>query len=142
MDFHHGFNLWLGSLAACGSITLQRSLSSVKKEHREIEKIMQEEIILTVINDKFKKKHVDGVKFDTEKLFHYLVHNFGLSEKAKHASVEFTIAVDAPPLDNHCVHVTIWFKIVAKDAIDSITVEIIFFVIVIVCNLVIGVFQL
>jgi hypothetical protein len=60
------------------------SSSSVKKEHREIEKIMQEGINFTVIKDKFKKKHVDGVKFYTEKLLRYLVHHFGLSETVKH----------------------------------------------------------
>jgi DNA-binding LacI/PurR family transcriptional regulator len=56
---------------------------SVKKEHREIDKIAQEETNVTVINDKFKKKHVDGVKFDTEQLLRYLVQHVGLAEKAK-----------------------------------------------------------
>jgi hypothetical protein len=63
---------------------------------------------------------VAGVKFDTEQLFRYLVHHFGLSEKAKHTSVEFAITVRGEPLDDHCGCVTIWFNIVYKDAIDPI----------------------
>jgi hypothetical protein len=70
---------------------------------------MQEEISITVINDKFKKKHVDGVKFDTEQLFRYLVHQFWIYEKAKHTSVEFSITVDGallifPPALNPTGH--------------------------------------
>jgi hypothetical protein len=81
---------------------------------------MQEDINFTVINNKFKKKHVDGVEFDTYQLLRYLIHHFGLSEKAKHTSVEFVITVDGAQLDDHCGHVTIGFKIVDKDAIDPI----------------------
>jgi hypothetical protein len=103
------------------------SSSFVKKEHRDIEKIMQEEINFTVINDRLKKKHVDGVKFGTEQLFRYLVHHFGLSEKAKHTSVEFVITVDGAPLDDHCGHVTIGLKIVDQDAIDTISGKNIFY---------------
>jgi hypothetical protein len=127
MDLHHGFNLcgldqlWLGEPSYCRRECMPWSSSSVQREHREIEKIMQKEINFTVINDKFKKKQVDGVKFDTEQLFRDLVHHFGLSEKAKHASVELPITVDWAPLYDQCGHMTIWFKIVDKDAIDPIS---------------------
>jgi hypothetical protein len=121
MNLHHGFIF-------CGLDHLRHvepahfrgecmiwSSSSVKKEHIEIEKIMQDKIDFTVINDKFKKKYVDGVKFDTEKLFHYIVHHFGISEKVKHASVAITIRVYGSLLNDHGGHVIIGFKIVDKD---------------------------
>jgi hypothetical protein len=81
----------------------------------------------TLINKKFKKKHVDGVKFDTEKLCRYLVHHFGISEKEKHTAVEFAITVDGAPLDDHCGHVIIGFNIVDKDAIDPYSGKNIFY---------------
>jgi hypothetical protein len=81
---------------------------------------------------------MDGVKFDIEQLFRYLVQHFRLSEKAKHTSVEFAITVDWAPLDSHCGHATLGFKIVDEDDI----VERIFFMSLIICNLAIGVFQL
>jgi hypothetical protein len=71
MELYHGFDLCgldhlrLVELSYFRGEHMICSSSSVKKEHREIEKIMQEEINFTVINDKFKKKYVDGVKFDT-----------------------------------------------------------------------------
>jgi hypothetical protein len=94
---------------------------SVKKEPREIEKIVQDETNFTVIKDKFKMKHVDGVKFDTIQCFCYLLHHFGLYYKANHTSVESVITVDGPQMDHHCAHMTIGFKIVNKDAIYPIS---------------------
>jgi hypothetical protein len=93
MDLHHGFNL-------CGLDYLRLvepayfrdgrmlwSSSHVKKEHRAIDKEMTREINFYVINDKLNNKVVDGVRFDVEQIFHYLVTHFGLAEKSKTGTV-------------------------------------------------------
>jgi hypothetical protein len=109
MDLHDGFNV-------CGSDHLRRvepaysrgesrgervlwSSSSVKKEHRDIEKIIQEDINFTVINNKFKNKHVNEVGFTL--LTNCSVTLFTTSE------IHVTITVDGAPLDDHCGRVKI-----------------------------------
>jgi hypothetical protein len=71
-------------------------------------------------------KLVEGVKFDTKKIFTYLVGHFGLDEYAKNGSVEMAIMVDATQLDDNATHVTIGFKIVDKRARDPITKTLIY----------------
>jgi hypothetical protein len=94
--------------------------SSVKKEHRAIEKEMVREINFEFINDKINNKVVDSVRFDVKQLFRYLVTHFGLAEKAKTGTVKFAITCDGAPLDNLTGHLMIGFKIVDKDTVCPI----------------------
>jgi chromosome segregation ATPase len=133
MDLHHGFNL--GGLDAfrlvgpnyMGEKRLLWSSSSVKRVFREIETEMKDEISFKVIRDRNGKGHiVGGNRFDTKKLFTYLVHHFGLSEEAKVRQVEIPLTVDGTPLDDKIGHVTIRSKICNKATRCPITKVLIF----------------
>jgi hypothetical protein len=133
IDLHHGFNInGLDSLhlvepAYIGDKRLLWSSSTTKRVFREIEWDMTEEISFTSICDQDPKgKIVDGIKFDTRQLFKYLIHHFGLSDAVKVRSVQIALIVDGDPLDDKTGHVTIWFKICDKEAIDPITKRFIF----------------
>jgi hypothetical protein len=132
MDLHHGFNLCeLDHLCLVEPAYFhdERMLwlsSPVKKEHRTIETYLMCEINCEVINDKLNNKLVDGVHFDVEQLFHYLVTLFGLAEKVKRGTVEFAITCDGAPFDDLTGHLMIGFKIVDKDAVCPISGKTIF----------------
>jgi hypothetical protein len=127
VDLHHGSSLrGLDHLRLLEPTYLldehiMWSSSRVKKEHRAIEKEMTREINCEVINDKLNNKVVDGVRFDVEQLFIYLVTHFGLAEKAKTCTVEFAITCDGAPLDDLTGHLTIGFKIVDKDVVCPVS---------------------
>jgi hypothetical protein len=58
------------------------SSGSIKKCMRDVEKTMKEKIVWTIIHEIHDSKLVDGVNFDTEKLFTYLINAFHLSDIA------------------------------------------------------------
>jgi hypothetical protein len=87
---------------------------------------MTREINFKVINYKLNNKVVDGVRFNVEQLFRYLVTHFGLAEKAKTGTVEFAITCDGAPLVDLTGHLTIGFKIVDKDDVCPISEKYIF----------------
>jgi hypothetical protein len=76
---------------------------------------------MTEVKEMREGKLVEGVKFDTKKLFAYLVRHLKLDEYAKSGSVEMAITVDAAQLDDNANHVKIGFKIVDKRARYPIT---------------------
>jgi hypothetical protein len=78
------------------------------------------------IRERHEEKIVDGIQYDTEKLFTYLVNAFHLGELAKHETVEMAIIVDRAKLDDKVHHVTKGFKICDNRACYPITGELIF----------------
>jgi hypothetical protein len=126
IDLNHGINL-SGTdalrTAEAGRSTHQKILWSsgtINACYRDIERAMSSEIPITEVKEMREGKLVEGVKFDTKKLFAYLVRYFGLDEYAKNGSVEMDITVDAAQLDDNSTHVTIGFKIVDKRERDLI----------------------
>jgi hypothetical protein len=88
MDLHHGFSLCdiyacrLVEPAYLGSEHLLWYSSSVKRVYREIEKDVKLEINFSLFREQNEKGQiVDGIKFDTQDLFVYLINHFGLSKK-------------------------------------------------------------
>jgi hypothetical protein len=77
---------------------------------------MSLEIIFQIISEKPMGKKVDGVSFDPQELFTYLIKHFCLSDVAKWRSVEIALTVDRAPPDDHTGHVTVGFKICDKEA--------------------------
>jgi hypothetical protein len=70
---------------------------------------------------------VDGVKFDTEKLFTYLINALHLSDIALNESVEHALTVDGAKLNDQVHHVTIGFKICDKRARDPVSGKLVFY---------------
>jgi hypothetical protein len=96
VDLRHGINLsgvdalrgmepirYRKNVAARSNTNLMLwSSRSIKNCMRDVEKTMKEKIGWTTIHDIHDDKLVDGVKFDTEKLFTYLINAFRLSDIA------------------------------------------------------------
>jgi hypothetical protein len=97
------------------------SSGSIKKIHRSIEKEMQAIIPMTVINEMHDGSSVDGISFDEEAVFQFIVEKFGLSKKAKHGTVEIALTIDGAKLEGKLCHVTIGFKLVDVDSVDPNT---------------------
>jgi hypothetical protein len=77
---------------------------------------MSEEITFKTIREKHMDKDVEGVSFDPEELFTYLINHFGLSDATKGRRVDICPTVDGAPVDGHTGHGTIGFKICDKEA--------------------------
>jgi hypothetical protein len=140
MDLKHGINLggidailqiepaqpsrkWRG---CCNRNFILWSSSSIKGCMREVEKEMKETVGWKNIRERHKDKIIDGIKYDTEKFFTYLLNSFHLGELAKHDTFEMAITVDRAKLEDKVHHVTIWFKICDKRARDTTAGEICF----------------
>jgi hypothetical protein len=127
IDLNHGINL--GGIYAlrndeAGRSTHQKLLWSsgtIKACYRDIEITMASEIPMTEVKEIREGKLVEGVKFDTQKIFAYLVRHFGFDDYSKDSYVEMAITVDAAQLDGNANRVTIGFKIVDKRERDLIT---------------------
>jgi hypothetical protein len=129
-DMHRGLNL-TGIDNMCNIEYAKKhaskilwSSSHVKRVQRQAEIDMQEVISFTVIKETRQETNVDGVRFDMQALFDYLITSFGLSEDACHRNVEISVTVDDAKLDANSGHVTIGFKIYNKNAKDPVTGQI------------------
>jgi hypothetical protein len=74
---------------------------------REVEKEMKETVGWKKIREHHENKIIDGIQYDTYKLFTYLVNDFHLGELAKHETVEMAITVHGAKLDDKVHHMTI-----------------------------------
>jgi hypothetical protein len=100
--------------------------SSVQKVMRQEEQQMVNEIDSTVIKEEHQDKVVDGIKFDIEQLFIYIIKHFSLEQKVHTGTVEIGITVDGAELEPNAHHVTIGFKLCDKYSINPKTGEQIF----------------
>jgi hypothetical protein len=87
---------------------------------------MKETIGWKKIRERHEHKIIDGIQYDTDKFFTYLVNAFHLGDLAKNETVEMVITVDGAKLDDKVHHVTIGIKICDKCAYDPVTGELIF----------------
>jgi hypothetical protein len=140
MDLKHGINL--GGIDAihqrepvklshkgrgcCHQNSFLWSSSSIKGCMRDVEKEMEETVGWKNIRERHRDKIIDGIQYDKDKLFTYLVNAFHLGELAKHETVDMAITVDRENLDGKVHHVTIGFKICDERACDPITGELFF----------------
>jgi hypothetical protein len=88
-----------------------------------VELEMQEIIPMTLINEIRDGESVDGIRFDEESVFRFIIEKFGLSEKAKNGTVEIALTIDGAKLEGKLCHATMGFKLVDGDAIDPNTGE-------------------
>jgi hypothetical protein len=140
MDLKHGINLG-GIDAICQIEPIQPrrkgrgyhhrdsilwSSISIKGCMREVEKELKEKVGWKKIRERYKENYIDGIQYDTEKFFTYLLNAFHLGELAKNETDKMAITVDGAKLDDKVHHVMIGFKICDKRACDPITGELIF----------------
>jgi hypothetical protein len=117
MDLRHGINLsGVDALRGMDPIRNRKngparsntnlvlwSSGSIKNCMRDVEKTMKEKIGWTTIHEINDDKLVGGVKFDTEKLFTYLINAFHLSDIALNESVEIALTVDGENSTIKCI---------------------------------------
>jgi hypothetical protein len=68
---------------------------------------MKETVGWKKIRERHENKIIDGIQYDTDNLFTYLVNDFHLGDLAKHETVEMAITVDGAKLDDKVHHVKI-----------------------------------
>jgi hypothetical protein len=99
------------------------SSGSIKWIHHSMELEMQEIYPMTLINEIHDRESVDGIEFDEEVVFRYIIEKFGLSEKAKHGTVEIALTINGAKLEGKFCYVMIGFKLVDVDAMNQNTGE-------------------
>jgi hypothetical protein len=120
MDLKHGINL--GGIDAihqiepvqpsrkgpgcCHRNSILWSSSSIEGCMREVEKEMKETVGWKKIRERHEENIIDGIQYDTDKLFTYLVNAFHIGELAKHETVEMAITVNGAKSDDKVHHVT------------------------------------
>jgi hypothetical protein len=104
MDLHHGFsmcgldNMRLIDPVELSDERLMWSYRSVKRVFMKIEKEMREEITFKKISEMHMGNRVDGVSFDPEELFSYIINHIGIGEVANKRSIEVWLNVYGDPI--------------------------------------------
>jgi hypothetical protein len=75
------------------------SSGSIKRINRSVELEMQEIMSMALINEVHDGESVDGIQFDEEAVFRFIIEKFGLSQKAKYGTAEIALTIDGAKLE-------------------------------------------
>jgi hypothetical protein len=99
------------------------SSGSINRIHRALELKMQEIIPMKLIDEIHVGDAVYGIHFNEEVVLRYIIEKFGLSDKAKHGTVEIIMTIGGAKLEGGFMHMTIGFNLDGVDSIDPNTDE-------------------